>query len=585
MLNLREKITEKEFEYMNNYRDQYAYTDETYTGNRKDIREILATWEINKQTLYKLFGEKLMLSKEIEYTKSIDQIIGDMDVDWCNTSTAFGKFVSNFHDWIDENYISCWSDRYYSDPKFKNFTQEEKEKNYRTRSYLYDLMGLYYVAKNEYMSESFEIPTPDGKEIKVNRGCKALKVIGKIASAFGIEGFEEFRIAHSMYLNQKKISGTLHISIHPFDYMTMSDNDYDWESCMSWRNDGGYKAGTVEMMNSENIIVAYIAPNNRNIRGYNDSYVWNDKKWRELFIVSEDAIVGVKDYPYCNEIIANEVINWLKELAETNMGWKYANETPYDMNKLWKNHDKTDKILDDYAIKNIMFEAGYMYNDMGRGDYHPIFIGENIINSPITFYIDMSGPSQCMCCGDTEINIEDESRLCCSSCDGSEAYYCYDCGDRIDFDYAYEVDGEYYCEHCYENLDSCDRCEEKHLNLYSVVPVPMEIANNLDKENNTKRYAIDMDKLMSLELDKVCVDCFYEKNNRDFNINGYKTYWWDNIRNIFIPYDSEYFKNNPINLDEEEVKELNECFKEISVDGNNNFYGRDLDRPSHHMYI
>jgi hypothetical protein len=134
-------------------------------------------------------------------------------------------------------------------------------------------------------------------------------------------------------------------------------------------------------------------------------------------------------------------------------------------------------------------------------------------------------------------------------------------------------------------LDSCERCEEKHLNLYSVVPVPMEIVNNLEKENNTKHYEIDMDKLMSLELEKICVDCFYEKNNRGYNINGYKTYWWNNVRNIFVPYDNEYFKNNHINFDEKEIEELNKCFKEVSEDKKDNFYGFNLNKPSHDMYI
>ena len=90
---------------------------------------------------------------------------------------------------------------------------------------------------------------------------------------------------------------------------------------------------------------------------------------------------------------------------------------------------------------------------------------------------------------------------------------------------------------------------------------------------------------MSLGFEKICSDCFYEKNGRDFNIIGYKTYWWNNICNIFVPYDSEYFKNNPINFDEEKTKELSEHFKEMSKDEANNFYGFKLVLPTHNMYI
>ena len=38
----------------------------------------------------------------------------------------------------------------------------------------------------------------------------------------------------------------------------MSDNDYGWDSCMGWMNEGEYRLGTVEMMNSPCIVVAYI---------------------------------------------------------------------------------------------------------------------------------------------------------------------------------------------------------------------------------------------------------------------------------------------------------------------------------------
>ena len=38
----------------------------------------------------------------------------------------------------------------------------------------------------------------------------------------------------------------------------MSDNNSGWESCMSWRNNGCYRRGTVEMMNSPYVIVAYL---------------------------------------------------------------------------------------------------------------------------------------------------------------------------------------------------------------------------------------------------------------------------------------------------------------------------------------
>jgi hypothetical protein len=102
------------------------------------------------------------------------------------------------------------------------------------------------------------VPLKDGKVLKIRNGSRPMRSIRKIAESYGIEGFEHFMNKHSECLNQKSLKGTVHMSIHPMDYMTMSDNNEGWESCMSWANDGCYKQGTVEMMNSPCAVVGYL---------------------------------------------------------------------------------------------------------------------------------------------------------------------------------------------------------------------------------------------------------------------------------------------------------------------------------------
>ena len=69
-----------------------------------------------------------------------------------------------------------------------------------------NLFSYPTLIKNKYMyhENSVEIPLPNGKKYKLQEGCKPMKAIGKIAQAYGIEGFEEFRLAHSLCLNTKK---------------------------------------------------------------------------------------------------------------------------------------------------------------------------------------------------------------------------------------------------------------------------------------------------------------------------------------------------------------------------------------------
>lgn len=129
----------------------------------------------------------------------------------------------------------------------------------------------------------------NGKTLVLHEGQKIFKAIEQVCKLFDIYNYQddlkEARLAYSRALNDKKIKGTLCLSIHPLDYMTMSDNDYGWQSCMNWRLGGCYHAGTIEMMNSPSVIVAYI-------EGTRDWYPvptpnkkWSNKKWRELFII------------------------------------------------------------------------------------------------------------------------------------------------------------------------------------------------------------------------------------------------------------------------------------------------------------
>jgi hypothetical protein len=112
---------------------------------------------------------------------------------------------------------------------------------------------------NDKESLSFVSPK-DGSKVTITLGMKFMKALGKVVEAYNLdqEMFEEFRIAHSQILNDKKLSGRLCLSIHPLDYMTMSDNESDWGSCMSWREGGCYRRGTVEMMTSPVVVVAYL---------------------------------------------------------------------------------------------------------------------------------------------------------------------------------------------------------------------------------------------------------------------------------------------------------------------------------------
>ena len=299
-----------------------------------------------------------------------------------------------------------------------------------------------------------------------------MRALGKVAKEFDLPGFEEFRIAHSQILNQKTINGTLYLSIHPLDFMTMSDNNCDWDSCMSWV-DGEYKQGTVEMMNSDCVVVAYITNEHEDF-WFSNKYSWNNKRWRELFIVDRGLITGIKGYPYENEDIEKIVCEWLKELAETNLGWNYNDEYIHYVQR---------RIIDKETMPfYVHFKTHKMYNDFHSreryGFFNPDYIMTKIKNTnrPDRYHLVYSGFSECMWCGDVFSDISSYS-LICDNC--NETIYCEHCHcELIDPDsYVYVKEtGQYFCEDCYEYVSSFE-CALCHDTIRAYPTTTLDIAN------------------------------------------------------------------------------------------------------------
>lgn len=396
----------------------YAVEEVNTHKGQAPLSHLLRYWDSNKERLFKMFGENLILSKQVMIAKESGDLEREIGYSMCERDGGMGYFYREMSNCVDRNWremgVNRWS--------------------------VMDLFSNYGLAQNSYQGDSFIVNVPNGgKPIQVQHGCKPVKILGKIAQAYGIAGFEEFRLSHSRILNQKMMKGELCLSIHPMDYMTMSDNDCDWDSCMSWRNSGCYRRGTVEMMNSDCVVVAYLRAS-EDMRFY-DKY-WNNKKWRCLFVVRPECIVSVKGYPYCHDGLNDEVINWLAQLATANLGWEYKSAV-YDME-----HEHWFKVDGDESWK-FNFYTHTMYNDFGCCT-HRIRVSAN----PETKYehryeITYSGEEVCMWCGSSCSDYDGEEPLVCNSC--SDYAYCCCCEDRISPDDAIEVDGSYYCRYCYDD--------------------------------------------------------------------------------------------------------------------------------------
>lgn len=496
------KLTHEEQRMIDAYTYSYTYHDlySVYDNPRASLNWILREWNSKKAFLFKMFNENLILKKEVKYELSeneIEKMIEDIlynEEGPQTTREAFLDFKENLRNWLEEQ------------------SQNEKlslEKYVHNSAVIEYCFSPFNLAANEWsgMKREFFIPDLD-KIITVQKGMKITKILRKIAEATGVKGYEDFRIEHSMILNKKTIKGTLCLSIHPLDFMTMSDNYSDWSSCMSWVEEGCYRQGTVEMMNSKYVVVAYLESSRPMIL---EDGEWNNKKWRELFIVDQDFISGIKGYPYHNEELEKEVITWLAELHPRNDF--YPDFFLVENNIPFQTPDGETKLY---------FYTYNMYNDLKRsGNLALTMIRKN----PDPYYHCVySGLGECLWCGDlvAEQEIREDSLICRYCQDGYEC--CAICGERIvnnDPSGHFMVSNNcVYCDYCFqENAEWCSFSYAYHLreDMY-----PIYLRDTYEDKNNLK----------TIYIAKECLYYYDEDYFKDWFLNG--KFFTDEEGNYFV---------------------------------------------------
>ena len=395
-----------------------AYVRQYADAYPTNIPYVLRYWNEAKSDWFHSFGDKLVLEKRIIYNESKEATINRM------------------------------RDFVFSNSDYQNIYDTLRRTIKGT--YMYDalqLLTLTTLANNSYNGSTITVPL--GKGIKIQHGCRPLPTIHKILRAidFPEEIFERFRIAHSQILNSTNIYGTLCLSIDPLDYITMSDNDSGWSSCMSWADhDGEYHGGTVEMMNSPYVLMAYIKSDEKDYYPCGNCYPFSNKKWRQLIIADKEIILGNRHYPFNCKEAETEALRWVKEIMETSMGCSFSDE----LTPLCNNSNKNPNNI------YIDISTDVMYNDVydTRMGY---LATENCID------LNISGMRNCMYCGDS-IDLEAPPEwVTCIHC--NNAIICENCGSYSDEYYSNQF-GQYFCRDCVDDAEItfCSYCEEPFLN-------------------------------------------------------------------------------------------------------------------------
>ena len=293
----------------------------------------------------------------------------------------------------------------------------------------------------------------------IKSGQKIIKTIQKVLNFYGYDMsnglFEEFRNKVSNITTCSNIKSNLVLSIHPIDFMTMSDNNCGWSSCMSWMNKGMYNNGTIEMMNSNMIIVAYLESDKEFIV---NNHIIPNKSWRTLLYVHKNILVAGKSYPYYNSELDKKVLEELYKLVNKNLKWdyKYKEQEYKDLYSYLPNEE--DQIdIHWVSKKQIVIVTGHaMYNDLLEDKDSVYFCYRNIPKKGMV--LNASGKNTCLICG-LQNNLSTSVKIC-NSC--KENYRCYECNNTNSNEKHFKIlaageDDNYrvyninICEHCIDN--------------------------------------------------------------------------------------------------------------------------------------
>ncbi len=411
---------------------EYVTRDDDTVIHTEDL---FNTWKENKRNLIELLGGLIWQSDEpIEVHKSAEEL----DITYDDFLTELNFCLGLFEDKKDGLY---------------HFLQVQgKDAFYDNRVVV------------EYNHKGKKIPVG----MKIN---KAFKLFIKDKDTLN-----RWQSKHSMVIQRKCFKAHLRLSVHPLDFLSAGTSAHGWSSCHDLQD--GHCAGPLSYMSDSSSIVAYLCNPEKDyeLATFPSDIKWNSKKWRVMLYVNEnnDLVMAGKGYPFEADDITAICIDTLQKIIGKE----------FDKIQKCENRKQSRLYMEDYDDNPIHYNdcllASGFYGFVAKAVENPvkivagaapvcIYCGENIIEQPNGFGCkDCGGYYECEICGasigvyeDDVFYLEDGHKIC-EDCYDDHAVWCNECGDIFDrdsddvvFD---EVDEEFYCKHCYEEIQEDRNC-------------------------------------------------------------------------------------------------------------------------------
>lgn len=313
-----------------------------------------------------------------------------------------------------------------------------------------------FISVEEFFSNSITNPSTPF------HGTKLLKAFKHFISDSTTLRFYQDKA--SQIIQQNKIHGFLCLSIHPLDYLSLSNNASNWRSCHSL--DGDYRAGNLSYLADKATIIAYLkSSKDTSIPGF--PFIWNDKKWRCLLFLNpeQNILFAGRQYPFNSP----QLLSFIKEqFFPSFTPWDNTYQTTfthsYNTNNLNNKYFEVAGNL--YTLEDFIHQPSnpLHFNDLLESSYYtdPYYSYKPFSYSYSPLYI--GDDVKCINCGSRLI---DTDKMLCEECEDaiSSSYYYCDCCDRTIYpdEYFHTTGlGEVICEECFNSsrITQCPNCKE-----------------------------------------------------------------------------------------------------------------------------
>lgn len=268
-------------------------------------------------------------------------------------------------------------------------------------------------------------------------GQKTSRIINAICKRYKLDQHPEYnarfaRLADS--LNPIQVKRTALLSVHPCDYLEMSNRNNSWSSCHCLDN-GEYHGGTLSYMNDECSMIFYTVDDD--VTG--DFYAV-PKRTRQVFCYNNGILLQSRLYPQTDDNEARDMYRNIVQrtvadcLKRTNL-WTLKREHDEVLHRVCTHDDALH--YHDYEYKHYKPNISLLKDD-GVGEDDTILIGHT---------------AYCLDCAEP---VGETNTIYCDGCSDDGYIICDDCGRRVHEEDVHYIDGYYYCDQCCSYCEACD---------------------------------------------------------------------------------------------------------------------------------